>query len=177
MIIVIYFYYDYVGGLKYFFNVIIYLQIVEMVYVIGFCMCYLILKVFFIGDYVCEVVQWLYLGCFIFYDGDGEVVEGVIVYWIGGYSIGFQVVCVLILVGWMCFVLDVVYYYENFFDEKLFFIVVNVQEMLDGFWWIRRFVSFDELVVLGYDFFVWVWFLVFGFDYILCFDQGMIKGF
>jgi len=175
-VIVTHLHYDHAGGLKHFPNASIHLQAAEMAYATGPCMCHDTIRAPFTADHVCEAVQRLYSGRVVFHEGDGEVREGVTVHRIGGHSAGLQSVRVLTESGWMCLASDAAHYYENFLEAKPFPIVVDLQQMLDGFNTIRRLASTDDLVIPGHDPLVRERFPVFGPDHVIRLDRGPLKG-
>jgi glyoxylase-like metal-dependent hydrolase (beta-lactamase superfamily II) len=143
--------YDHAGGLHMFPNATIHLQAAEMAYATGPCMCHETLKMPFTADHICETVQRLYSGRVVFHDGDGQVAPGVTVHCIGGHSRGLQAVRVETEVGAMCLASDASHFYENFLTGKPFPIVVDLQNMLDGFSTIQTLASHRNLVVPGHD--------------------------
>ena len=131
-LVVTHLHYDHAGGLHLFPNAHLHLQAAEMAY-------------------VCEAVQRLYSGKLTFYDGDGEVAEGVTVHCIGGHSRGLQCVRVHTEAGYMVLASDAAHFYENFQARKPFPIVVDLQNMLDGFDRLLALASKPDLVVPGHD--------------------------
>lgn len=174
-IIVTHLHYDHAGGLKHFPNATIHLQAAEMAYATGPCMCHGTLKDPFTADHVCEAVQRLYSGRVVFHEGEGQVREGITVHHTGGHSKGLQAVRVLTETGWMCLASDTSHYYENFLEEKPFPIVVDLDDMLEGFRTIRRLASNDRLVVPGHDPLVRDLFPVHGPEHVIRLDQGPIR--
>lgn len=150
-IIVTHLHYDHAGGLALFPNAHLHLQAAEMAFATGPCMCHDVLRMPFTAGHVCEAVTRLYRGKLTFHDGDGQIAEGVSVHCIGGHSRGLQAVRVETQVGAMVLASDAAHYYENFMRAKPFPIVVDVQDMLDGFDRIQRLASRPELVVPGHD--------------------------
>lgn len=150
-LIVTHLHYDHAGGLHLFPNATIHLQQAEMIYATGPCMCHPTLKMPFSADHVCEAVQRVFQGRCVFHDGDGAVAEGVTVHCIGGHSRGLQAVRVRTEAGWLCLASDASHYYENVFLNKPFPIVVDVQNMLDGFATLRNLASEKALIIPGHD--------------------------
>lgn len=150
-IIVTHLHYDHAGGLALFPNAHLHLQAAEMAFATGPCMCHDVLRMPFTAGHVCEAVTRLYRGKLTFHDGDGQIAEGVSVHCIGGHSRGLQAVRVQTQVGAMVLASDAAHYYENFMRAKPFPIVVDVQDMLDGFGRLQRLASRPELVVPGHD--------------------------
>jgi glyoxylase-like metal-dependent hydrolase (beta-lactamase superfamily II) len=175
IVIVTHLHYDHAGGLRHFPNATIHLQAAEMAYATGPCMCHGTLQAPFTADHVCEAVQRLYSGKLVFHEGEGEVREGVTVHRIGGHSRGLQAVRVLTDAGWMCLASDAAHYYENFLEAKPFPIVVDLEEMLEGFSTIRRLASSDKLVIPGHDPLVRRFFPAEGPDHIIRLDRGPLK--
>ncbi|WP_099824258.1 N-acyl homoserine lactonase family protein [Oceaniglobus indicus] len=150
-VIVTHLHYDHAGGLHLFPNARLHMQAAEMAYATGPCMCHDTLRMPFTADHVCEAVKRLYSGQVIFHDGDGEIADGVTVHCIGGHSRGLQCVRVRTAQGWMVLASDATHYYENFMRRKPFPIVVDVQDMLNGFATLERLTSRPDLIVPGHD--------------------------
>ena len=150
-LIVTHLHYDHAGGLHLFPNATLHMQAAEMAYATGPCMCHDTLRMPFTAAHVCEAVKRLYSGKVVFHDGDAEIAEGVTVHKIGGHSRGLQAVRVRTQAGWMVLASDATHFYENFWLRKPFPIVVDLQDMLDGFGLLERLASRRDLVVPGHD--------------------------
>lgn len=150
-VIVTHLHYDHAGGLHLFPNARLHLQAAEMAYATGPCMCHGTLRMPFTADHVCEAVQRLYSGRVTFHDGDGQIADGVSVHCIGGHSRGLQCVRVRTQAGWLVLASDAAHYYENLFARKPFPIVVDLQNMLDGFDRLEALASDRRLIVPGHD--------------------------
>ncbi|MDF1775058.1 MAG: N-acyl homoserine lactonase family protein [Rhizobiaceae bacterium] len=176
-LIVTHLHYDHAGGLNQFPNAIIHLQAAEMAYATGPCMCHDTLRMPFSADHVCEAVKRVYSGRVVFHDGDGEVADGVTVHCIGGHSRGLQAVRVRTDAGWLCLASDAAHYYENVHARKPFPIVVDLQDMLDGFDRISALASDRSLLIPGHDPLVMRLFDRTGPDYVVRLDKGPSKAF
>jgi glyoxylase-like metal-dependent hydrolase (beta-lactamase superfamily II) len=150
-LIVTHLHYDHAGGLHLFPNAVLHMQAAEMAYATGPCMCHDVLRGPFTADHVCEAVKRLYAGKLVFHDGDGEVADGVTVYCIGGHSRGLQCVRVRTSAGWLVLASDAAQYYENARLHKPFPIVVDVQNMMDGFVRLAALASTPDLIIPGHD--------------------------
>ncbi|MGC3940167.1 N-acyl homoserine lactonase family protein [Roseobacter sp. EG26] len=150
-VIVTHLHYDHAGGLHLFPNAKLHLQAAEMAYATGPCMCHDTLRMPFTAGHICEAIKRLYSGQVIFHDGDAEIADGVTVHCIGGHSRGLQCVRVRTKAGWMVLASDAAHYYENVFAKKPFPIVVDLQNMLDGFETLERLASEPKLIVPGHD--------------------------
>lgn len=150
-LIVTHLHYDHAGGLHHFPNAIIHLQAAEMAYATGPCMCHDTLRMPFTADHVCETIKRLYAGKVQFHDGDGQIAEGVTVHRIGGHSRGLQCVRVMTQAGWLVLASDAAHFYENFEARKPFPIVVDLQDMLDGFETLYDLASDPALIIPGHD--------------------------
>lgn len=150
-VIVTHLHYDHAGGLHLFPNATLHLQAAEMAFATGPCMCQDTLRMPFTAGHVCEAIQRLYSGKVVFHDGDAEVAEGVTVHCLGGHSRGLQCVRVRTRAGWLVLASDAAHFYENVFARKPFPIVVDLQNMLDGFDTLRRLASAPGLIVPGHD--------------------------
>lgn len=150
-IIVTHLHYDHAGGLHLFPNATLHLQAAEMAYATGPCMCHDTLRMPFTADHVCEAIRRLYSGKVQFHDGDAQIADGVTVHCIGGHSRGLQCVRVRTQAGWMVLASDAAHFYENLHARKPFPIVVDLQDMLDGFDTLERLASRPDLIVPGHD--------------------------
>ncbi|WP_171210212.1 MULTISPECIES: N-acyl homoserine lactonase family protein [unclassified Ruegeria] len=150
-VIVTHLHYDHAGGLHLFPNAKLHLQTAEMAFATGPCMCHEALRHPFSAHHVCEVIQRLYSGQVIFHDGDAEVADGVTLHKIGGHSRGLQCVRVRTQSGWMVLASDAAHFYENAWRKQPFPIVVDLQDMLDGFDTLERLASRRELIIPGHD--------------------------
>ncbi|SEV91115.1 Glyoxylase, beta-lactamase superfamily II [Cognatiyoonia koreensis] len=150
-LIVTHLHYDHAGGLHLFPNATLHMQAAEMAYATGPCMCHDTLRMPFTADHVCEAVKRLYAGKVVFHDGDAEVADGVTVHCIGGHSRGLQAVRVRTDAGWLVLASDAAHFYENQRLRKPFPIVVDLQNMLDGFATLDRLASHPDLIIPGHD--------------------------
>lgn len=150
-VIVTHMHYDHAGGLADFNHATFHLQEQEMQYATGPCMCHSVLKNPFTVEHVCAMVRQLFDGKLTFHNGSAEVAPGVQVHLIGGHSRGLQCVRVKTARGWLVLASDASHYYENFLHSKPFPIVVDMQDMLDGFNTIRTLAQSDQHVIPGHD--------------------------
>lgn len=176
-VIVTHLHYDHAGGLHLFPNATLHIQAAEMAFATGPCMCHDTLRMPFTAGHICEAVQRLYSGKLAFYEGDGEIADGVTVHAIGGHSRGLQSVRVRTKAGWLVLASDAAHFYENFIAEKPFPIVVDLQNMLDGFGILRRLASKPQMIVPGHDPLVRMYFPQDTVEHIIRLDHGPLKSF
>ena len=150
-VIVTHLHFDHAGGMHLFPNATLHMQAAEMAYATGPCMCHDALRRPFTAGHVCEAVKRLYAGKLVFHDGDGEIADGVTVHCIGGHSRGLQAVRVRTQSGYMVIASDTAHFYENYWLRKPFPIVVDMEDMLNGFDRLGRLASRPELIVPGHD--------------------------
>jgi glyoxylase-like metal-dependent hydrolase (beta-lactamase superfamily II) len=174
-VIVTHLHYDHAGGLHLFSNATLHLQEAEMAYATGPCMCHDTLRMPFTAGHVCEAIRRLYAGKVIFHAGEAEVAEGVTVHCIGGHSRGLQAVRVRTQAGWLVLASDAAHFYENLWSRKPFPIVVDLQNMLDGFDTLQRLASAPGLIVPGHDPLVRVLFPQGAADHIFRLDRGPLS--
>lgn len=150
--IITHLHYDHAGSLGAFENAHFHLQEAEMAFATGPCMCHDTLKAPFTADHVCDMVKRVYSGKVQFHSGEGFVAPGVTVHLIGGHSRGLQVVRVETETGPLVLASDTAHYYENFMAGKPFPIVVDLEDMLEGFNQIRALAGGDDTrIIPGHD--------------------------
>lgn len=132
-VILTHLHYDHAGMLDRFPAATFHVQVAEMAFATGPCMCHAALNHPYTGDHVCALVQKVYSGRVVFHDGDGHVLPGIEVLGIGGHSRGLQAVRVATARGPMILASDAAHYFENYLRGKLFPIVADPAAMLAGF--------------------------------------------
>ncbi|MEM1387803.1 MAG: N-acyl homoserine lactonase family protein [Pseudomonadota bacterium] len=150
-VIVTHMHYDHAGGLHLFPNARLHIQAAEMAFATGPCMCHDVLRFPFTANHVCEAIKRLYSGKVIFYDGDGEVAEGVTVHRLGGHSRGLQAVRVRTKAGWLVLASDGTHFYENMARAMPFPLAVDVEDMVKSFDILDQLASQRSLIVPGHD--------------------------
>lgn len=150
-VIVTHLHYDHAGGLHLFPNARLHLQVAEMAYATGPCMCHDTLRRPYTAGHICEAVKRLYSGQVIFHDGEAQIADGVTVHCIGGHSRGLQAVRVRTSSGWLVLASDAAHFYENLLLRKPFPIVVDLENMLTGFNTLERLASNRDLIIPGHD--------------------------
>ena len=150
-VIISHLHYDHAGGLTRYPNARFHVQEAEMVFATGPCMCDPELRAPFTAEHVCDMVRHVYSGRVEFHAGDGNVAPGVTLHKVGGHSLGLQAVRVMTKDGPVCLASDAAHYYENFEAGKLFPIVADREEMVQGFELIQSLAGDTSRVVPGHD--------------------------
>jgi glyoxylase-like metal-dependent hydrolase (beta-lactamase superfamily II) len=150
-IIVSHLHYDHTGNYDLFPNAHYHLQDCEMAYATGRCMCHAELKKPFEADDVTAMVRKVFAGRVTFHEGEGEVAPGLTVHHIGGHSRGLQCVRVNTRRGPVVVASDTTHLYAHFEQGRVFPIVYNVGEVLEGYARLKRLAGAPERVVPGHD--------------------------
>ncbi len=150
-VILTHLHYDHAGTLKRYPKARLWVQEREMAYATGPCMCHDHLRFVYTGDHICDMVRALFEGRVTFTRGSAEVAPGVETHLIGGHSRGLQAVRVRTERGWVVLASDASHYYENYQTGRPFPIVVDLQDMLDGFDTLRRLASGPDHIIPGHD--------------------------
>ena len=150
-VIITHLHYDHAGCLNAFPNATFYLHPTEMEYATGPCMCEDVLRMPYTGRHICDAITALYSGRLVYTHSDQQIASGVQVYRTGGHARGLQVVRVKTACGYLCLASDASHYYENFMTRTPFPIVVDMQDMLQGYDIIQSLATATELVIPGHD--------------------------
>lgn len=150
-VIVTHMHYDHVGNQELFPNARYHLQEKEMHFCTGACMCYSHLRHPFAVEDVLRMVRRVFEGRVVYYDGSAEIAPGLSVHWVGGHSVGLQIVRVKTTRGFVVLASDSSHYYANFEQRIPFPIVVNVDEVLNGYDTLYELASSPAHIVPGHD--------------------------
>ncbi|MGD9828193.1 MAG: N-acyl homoserine lactonase family protein [Hyphomicrobiaceae bacterium] len=150
-VIVTHLHFDHAGTLDAFTGATFHLQAAEMAFATGPCMCHPHMRAPFTADHVCAMVRNVYSGRVVFHDGDGEVAPGVSVHHMGGHSRGLQAVRVMTARGPVMLASDASHFYEHVETGKVFPIVVNVEETLEGYKRLKRLAASRQHIIPGHD--------------------------
>jgi glyoxylase-like metal-dependent hydrolase (beta-lactamase superfamily II) len=150
-VILTHLHYDHAGNLGSFPRARFHVQDREVAYATGRGMCHSPLRApFDLGD-VLEMIRHVYAGRAVFHDGDDEIAPGLNVYRVGGHSAGLQVLRVWTRRGWVVLASDASHLYANFEQGRVFPVVYNVEEMLEGYKQLYRLADSPNHIVPGHD--------------------------
>jgi len=86
-----------------------------------------------------------------FHDGDAELAPGISLHYIGGHTMGLQVVRVATRRGWLVLASDASHFYANMEQVRPFPIVYNVAEMVEGYERLRALADSPAHIIPGHD--------------------------
>lgn len=150
-VIATHFHWDHIGNHDLFPNARYHVQDCEMAYATGRCMCHQELRRTFEADDIVAMVRKLYAGRLSFHDGEGAVAPGITVHRIGGHSKGLQCVRVETRRGPVVLASDATHLYAHVEGGRVFPIVYNVAEVLDGYATLRKLAASPAHIIPGHD--------------------------
>lgn len=150
-VIITHMHYDHAGNIPLFPNARYHLQDKEMDFATGRCMCHGMMRHGYEADDVTDLVRCVFDERVEFHDGSSEVAPGIEVHHIGGHTKGLQSVRVRTRRGWVVLASDASHFYAHMEQDRLFPIVYNVADMLEGFKTLRKLASSPRHVVPGHD--------------------------
>jgi glyoxylase-like metal-dependent hydrolase (beta-lactamase superfamily II) len=131
-VIITHMHYDHCGNHDLFARARFHVQDREMNYATGRSMCHAMLRHAFDVEDVVAMVRRAYGGRVAFHDSDEELAPGISVHFVGGHTMGLQMVRVWTKRGWVVLASDASHLYANMEQERPFPIVYNVADMLAG---------------------------------------------
>jgi glyoxylase-like metal-dependent hydrolase (beta-lactamase superfamily II) len=143
--------YDHSGNTDLFPRARYHLQDCEMAYATGRCMCHTVIGHSFEPDYVVSMVRKVFDGRVEFHDGAGEVAPGVTVHQIGGHTKGLQCVRVDTKRGPVVIAADATHLYAHIDGNRVFPVVYNVADVLEGYRTLKKLAGANNRVVPGHD--------------------------
>lgn len=150
-VIVTHLHYDHAGNHDMFPRAQYHLQDCEMAYATGRCMCHQQLRAPFEGEDVAAMVRKVFDGRVVFHDGDSRVAPGITVHKIGGHSKGLQSVRVDTRRGPVVLASDAAHLYAHLEQQKVFPVVYNVGDVLEGYRKIKTIAPSAQHIVPGHD--------------------------
>jgi glyoxylase-like metal-dependent hydrolase (beta-lactamase superfamily II) len=150
-IVISHLHYDHCGNDNLFSNARYHLQDDEMAYATGRYMCHGAIAHAFEPDYVVSMVRRVYSGRVEFHDGDDALAPGVTLHRLGGHTMGLQVVRVETAAGPVVLASDASHFYAHFENNRVFPVVYNVGEVLEGYKVLRGLAGPERRIVPGHD--------------------------
>lgn len=150
-VVITHMHYDHAGNDELFENAQYHLQDDEMQFASGRCMCHRAISQAFEADDVARMVHRVFDGRVRFHDGDDEIAPGVTLHRIGGHTKGLQAVRVATERGWVVLASDASHFYAHMEQGRVFPIVYNVGELLDGYSTLQTLASSPAHVIPGHD--------------------------
>jgi glyoxylase-like metal-dependent hydrolase (beta-lactamase superfamily II) len=150
-VILTHLHYDHAGNLDQFPRARFHLQDREMTYATGRCMGHPPLRAPFDLENVLEMVRHVFAGRAVFHDGDAEIRPGLFLYRVGGHSAGLQILRVWTRRGWVVLASDASHLYAHFQQGRIFPVVYNVGDMLEGYQLLYRLADSPDHIIPGHD--------------------------
>jgi glyoxylase-like metal-dependent hydrolase (beta-lactamase superfamily II) len=114
-------------------------------------MCHRALRLPFEVEDVIAMVRKVFTGRCAFHDGEDQIVPGVTVHHIGGHSKGLQSVRVKTRLGHIVLAADASHLYTHIDAGRVFPLVYNVEEVVEGYETLKKLASAPRHVVPGHD--------------------------
>ncbi len=150
-VIVTHLHYDHIGGFEQFPAARYHLQEREMRFATGPHMCTATMNHAFEADHIAGMVHKVFEGRVAFHDGDSELAPGITLHFIGGHTMGMQVVRVRTRRGWVVLASDASHFYENMETLSPFPIYYNVDDMIRGYQTLKGLASSPRHIIPGHD--------------------------
>jgi glyoxylase-like metal-dependent hydrolase (beta-lactamase superfamily II) len=150
-VVISHMHYDHAGNHAMFPQARYHLQDKEMQYCTGRCMCHAQVRLPFEPDDVTAMVRRVYEGRVQFHDGADELADGVFVHWVGGHTMGLQIMRVRTRRGWVVLASDATHLYANIEQGRSFPILYNLAEMHEGYATIRKLAESPHHIIPGHD--------------------------
>jgi glyoxylase-like metal-dependent hydrolase (beta-lactamase superfamily II) len=150
-VVITHMHYDHCGNDDLFTHARYHLQDLEMDYATGRCMCHREISKAFEADDVARMVHRVFDGRVRFHDGTDEIAPGVTLHHIGGHTKGLQVVRVDTDRGAVVLASDATHFYAHMEQERVFPILYNLADVLDGYRTLRKLASSERHVIPGHD--------------------------
>lgn len=150
-VVITHLHYDHCGNDGLFANARYHLQDDEMAYATGRHMCHRAIAHAFEPDDVVRMVRRVYAGRVEFHDGDDTLAPGVSLHRLGGHTMGLQVVRAMTANGPVVLASDASHFYAHYENGRVFPVVYNVADVLEGYRRLFRLAGPGRRIVPGHD--------------------------
>jgi glyoxylase-like metal-dependent hydrolase (beta-lactamase superfamily II) len=150
-VVITHLHYDHVGNFDLFPAATFHLQDKEMAYATGRHMAQPVFRGAFDVEDVVGMVRNTYAGRVRFHDGDAGIAPGISLHFIGGHTMGLQVVRVATRRGNVVLASDASHFYANMEQARPFPIVFNVADMVEGYARLRELADSPAHIIPGHD--------------------------
>lgn len=150
-VIITHVHWDHAGNHDLFPNARYHVQEREMHFCTGRCMCQPTLRKAYNAADVTHMVKRTFEGRVTFHDGESQFADGISLHWVGGHSKGLQVVRVRTRRGFVVLASDAAHYYANALQERAYPLLVDLDDMLEGFKTLGRLSDSPAHMVPGHD--------------------------
>lgn len=150
-IVITHMHYDHAGNFDLFPNAMFHIQDAEMAFVTGRQMTHAQQRKNFEFEDVVAMLKRVYGERVLFHNGRGRVAPGVEVHLVGGHTRGLQFVTVETKRGRVVLASDAAHYYESYQQKRVFLLVDNIGDMLEGFRTLQEAADRPNLIVPGHD--------------------------
>lgn len=150
-VVITHMHYDHCGNEDLFANARYHLQDAEMDYATGRHMCHRGISHAFEADDVARMVHRVFAGRVEFHDGDSPLVPGITLHRIGGHTKGLQVVRVETAGEPVVLASDASHFYAHYEQQRVFPILYNFAEVLEGYRTLVRLAGPGRRIVPGHD--------------------------
>ncbi len=142
---------DHAGGMEYFREAKFHLQEKEMEFCTGVCMCHPHLRRPFDVEDVVDAVRALYADRIRFHNGSTEIAPGISLHMIGGHTKGIMCMRVPTARGSVVLAGDSTHLWANIRRRNPFPVVVDVEDMLNGYDTLESLADGPDHVIPGHD--------------------------
>jgi glyoxylase-like metal-dependent hydrolase (beta-lactamase superfamily II) len=150
-VVITHMHYDHCGNDDLFAGARYHLQDFEMEYATGRCMCHREINAAFEADDVARMVHRVFAGRVQFHSGVEEIAPGISLHHLGGHTKGFQCVRVETDRGTVMLASDASHFYAHIEHNRVFPVLYNVGDVLEGYRTLRKLASSEKHVIPGHD--------------------------
>ncbi|HLH43343.1 MAG TPA: N-acyl homoserine lactonase family protein [Bryobacteraceae bacterium] len=150
-VIVTHLHYDHCGNHGLFPAAKYHVQDREMAFSTGRYMTHAQMRFPFEEEDIVAMVRKLFQGRLVFHDGDEEIAPGLSLHYVGGHSMGLQMVRARTRRGWMVLASDAAHFYANIERGIPYPIVFNAGDVLEGYRRAYQLADSPKHVIPGHD--------------------------
>jgi glyoxylase-like metal-dependent hydrolase (beta-lactamase superfamily II) len=143
--------YDHCGNHELCPNARYHVQDREMMFVTGRYMCHAHIRMPFEEEDVVAMVRKLFRGRVVFHQGDEPLAPGLSLHYVGGHSMGLQMLRVSTRRGWVVLAADAAHLYANIERGIPYPILYNAAEVIQGYQRAYALASSPDHVIPGHD--------------------------